>query len=79
MKYHTPEEIALFASHTMTPLDSGQYFHPPDACQGCHGFDTLGLANVDANGTDVNLYNDWQTSMMALSAVDPFWRAKVSH
>ena len=28
---------------------------------------------------DVNLYDDWETSMMALSAVDPFWKAKVSH
>lgn len=79
MKYHTPEEIALFSSHTTPPLDTGQYFHHPTACQGCHGFDSLGLANVNANGEDVNLYNDWQTSMMALSAVDPLWRAKVSH
>jgi hypothetical protein len=79
MKYHTPEEIALFQQKTMTPLDTGQYFHHPVECRGCHGFDTLGLANVDANGNDVNLYDDWSTSMMALSAVDPFWRAKVSH
>ncbi|MBK7965636.1 MAG: hypothetical protein IPK10_10365 [Bacteroidetes bacterium] len=39
----------------------------------------MGLANVDANGMDVNLYDDWETSMMALAAVDPFWKAKVSH
>jgi len=79
MKYHTPEEIASFSSHSLPPLDSGQFFHLPEACQGCHGFDSLGLANINANGEDVNLYSDWQTSMMALSAVDPLWRAKVSH
>ncbi len=76
--HHTPEEIARFQL-AFPPLDTGQYFHKPEACQGCHGFDSLGLANVDANGHDINLYDDWQTSMMALSAVDPLWRAKVSH
>ncbi|MEP7264607.1 MAG: T9SS type A sorting domain-containing protein [Bacteroidota bacterium] len=80
MPYHSPEEIALFQNHTMmTQLDSGQYFHHPVVCQGCHGFDSLGLANIDANGHDVNLYDDWSTSMMALSAKDPFWKAKVTH
>jgi hypothetical protein len=79
MKFHTPEEIALFQQKFVPPLDSGQYFHPPAACQGCHGFDSLGLANIDANGNDVNLFDDWQTSMMAMSAKDPLWRAKVSH
>ena len=77
--FHSAEEISFFKLHFMPPLDSGQYFSIPQNCKGCHGFDSLGLANVDANGMDVNLYDDWETSMMALSAVDPFWRAKVSH
>lgn len=34
---------------------------------------------VDADGIDVNLYDDWETSMMGLAAYDPLWRAKVSH
>jgi hypothetical protein len=79
MTHHTPEEIALFQKQIMPPLDSGEYFHPPVECQGCHGFDSLGLANIDANGQDVNLYDDWQGSMMAFSAIDPLWKAKVSH
>lgn len=63
----------------MTPIAPGEYFLIPQECQGCHGYDTLGLANVDANGHDVNLFDDWETSMMGLSAKDPLWRAKLSH
>lgn len=77
--FHSPEEIAFFNAHFMPPLDSGQYFSLPQNCKGCHGYDSLGLANVDITGMDVNLYDDWETSMMGLSAVDPLWRAKVSH
>lgn len=79
MKYHTPEEIALFKNPTFPPLDSGEYFHRPDACRGCHGSDSLHQANINASGVDINLYDDWETSMMGLSAVDPWWKAKVSH
>lgn len=77
--FHSPEEIEFFNAHLLPPLDSGQYFSLPQNCKGCHGYDSLHLANVDINGMDVNLYDDWETSMMGLSAVDPFWRAKVSH
>lgn len=77
--FHTAEEIKLFQTHMKTPIDSGEYFLPPLECKGCHGFDTLGIAFVDAAGHDVNLFDDWETSMMGLSAVDPLWRAKVSH
>jgi hypothetical protein len=34
---------------------------------------------VDANGVDVNVADAWAGTMMANSARDPFWRAKVSH
>ncbi|MFN8154371.1 MAG: T9SS type A sorting domain-containing protein [Bacteroidia bacterium] len=77
--FHSPEEIEFYNAHLLPPLDSGQYFSLPQNCKGCHGFDSLGLANVDLNGMDINLYDDWETSMMGLSAVDPLWRAKVSH
>ncbi len=79
MAYHSESEIEFFKNHSMTPIAPGEYFLTPENCKGCHGFDTLGIANVDANGHDVNLFDDWETSMMGLSAVDPFWRAKVSH
>ena len=48
-------------------------------CDHCHGFDPNGLASVDALGNDINVVDDWRTSMMANSAKDPYWRAKVSH
>ncbi|MBS1764769.1 MAG: T9SS type A sorting domain-containing protein [Bacteroidetes bacterium] len=78
--YHTDGELEFFKNHKMmTPIASGEFFLVPTECQGCHGYDTLGLANVDANGHDVNLFDDWETSMMGLSARDPLWRAKLSH
>jgi len=48
-------------------------------CVGCHGFDPAGLTSVDENGNDVNVADAWAATMMANSAKDPFWRAKVSH
>lgn len=77
--YHSLEELDFYKTHLKTPIDSDAYFLTPQNCKGCHGFDTLGIALVDAFGRDVNLYDDWETSMMGLSAVDPLWRAKVSH
>lgn len=81
--FHTPLEKDFFQHHlqgpTRNPIDSDQYFLGSVRCKGCHGFDTLHLANIDANGVDINLYDDWESSMMANSAKDPFWRAKVSH
>ncbi|CAN5426903.1 hypothetical protein BH11BAC2_BH11BAC2_07970 [soil metagenome] len=77
--FHSPEDISFFKVHIMTPIDSGEYFLIPQNCKGCHGFDTLGLSNIDGNGIDINLYDDWETSMMGLAGVDPMWKAKVSH
>lgn len=48
-------------------------------CDHCHGRDPEGVANVDVMGHDVNVVEDWSSTMMALSARDPYWRAKVSH
>ena len=78
---HTPEELAFFANnHSMrTPLVPGQWYLTSASCRGCHGHDTLGLTNIDEDGNDVNLVSHWESSMMALSAKDPFWRAKVNH
>lgn len=80
VSFHTQAELNKFKSlAARNPLADGEYFLSSSRCQGCHGFDSTGLANVLSNGTDVNLFDDWQTSMMGLSAVDPYWRAKVSH
>lgn len=48
-------------------------------CSGCHCFDDTGMALIDASGNDVNIMDDWQISMMGLSAHDPFWRATLAH
>ena len=55
------------------------YFATAGRCAGCHGYDTVGLASVDASGRDVNVADDWRSTMMANSARDPFFRAKLEH
>lgn len=76
--FHTAEELDVLRDQR-SPIEDGEYFLGSGNCRGCHGYDTLQVANIDANGNDVNLYDDWESSMMAFSAKDPFWRAKVSH
>lgn len=79
-KFHTPEEIiALKDSFARSPVAVGEYFLPSSSCRGCHGFDLAGVSNILEGGIDVNLVDRWESSMMALSAKDPLWRAKVSH
>ena len=85
--FHTAEEIASFRGHTafnphtgtFIPIDSNILFPNAKLCSGCHGKDPNGSALVTSDGTDVNVYDDWRSSMMANSAKDPFWRAKVRH
>lgn len=77
--FHSPEQLAILQKQvSANALQPGEYFMAPFTCQGCHGADSLHLANIDANGVDINLFDDWQTSMMGLAGIDPFWRAKVS-
>ena len=77
-KFHTQRELSALGG-PRTPIDTGQYFLGSIQCKGCHGSDPLHHANVDSAGHDVNLYDSWQSTMMAMSAKDPLWRAKVSH
>ncbi|MFT3883909.1 MAG: multiheme c-type cytochrome [Flavobacteriales bacterium] len=55
------------------------YFMGSGRCAGCHGHDPTGFAMMTEDGRDVNVVDDWRSSMMANSAKDPFWQAKVSH
>ncbi len=55
------------------------FFATAGRCSGCHGHDTLALAMTSENGTDVNVSDDWRSTMMGNSARDPFFLAKVSH
>jgi hypothetical protein len=78
--FHTQEELAYYMSLTTDlPVDTNTYFATSGVCGGCHGYDPLGLSMVDANGIDINVTDDWRATMMANSAKDPFWRAKVAH
>ncbi|MBL7962768.1 MAG: T9SS type A sorting domain-containing protein [Flavobacteriales bacterium] len=56
-----------------------RYFTTAGRCAGCHGHDPQGVASVDAMGRDVNVADDWRSTMMANSARDPFFRAKLDH
>ncbi len=77
--FHTPQEITAFKQQFLTAIGPGEYFLTSEHCRGCHGFDSAQLANIDENGNSVNLFDHWQSTMMANSARDPLWRAKVSH
>lgn len=78
--FHTAEELELMrGSGNGLPGGSNNYFMASGTCAGCHGHDVQGFAMVDEDGVDVNVTDDWRSTMMANSAHDPFWRAKVSH
>lgn len=79
--FHTPQEFQQFSAFhdSILPLGYNGLFAGSGECIECHGFDTAGIASVDILGNDINLVDDWRVSMMANSAKDPFWRAKVSH
>ncbi|HMN06675.1 MAG TPA: T9SS type A sorting domain-containing protein [Flavobacteriales bacterium] len=79
--YHSKEDLEQFRANRSYALDStsNTYFAGSGHCNGCHGHDPLGMAMVTVDGVDVNVSDHWRSSMMANSARDPFWRAKVSH
>nr|MBA3972113.1 hypothetical protein [Bacteroidota bacterium] len=79
-KFHTQAQLDSYMGiPTRAPIEPGEYFLPSTSCRGCHGYDSAQVSNINEAGEDVNLVDRWESSMMALSAVDPFWRAKVSH
>ncbi len=63
---------------TTLPSAYNLYFAASGVCRKCHGRDTAGVAMVDAFGQDVNVVDDWRSTMMANAAKDPFWRAQLS-
>ncbi|MEO0877320.1 MAG: hypothetical protein AAFY48_22200, partial [Bacteroidota bacterium] len=79
-RFHSSTEYAYF-TNLLDSLPKGYngLFAGSGECEQCHGYDTAGIASVDLFGNDVNLVDDWRATMMANSAKDPFWRAKVSH
>lgn len=78
-KFHTEEQLLSYKGlGKRAPIAAGEFFLPSGSCRGCHGYDSAHLANINEAGEDINLVDRWESSMMALSARDPFWRAKVS-
>ncbi|MEM7162888.1 MAG: T9SS type A sorting domain-containing protein [Bacteroidota bacterium] len=80
--FHTEEEIAYYKKMGGAPAlieGSNDLFMASFRCGGCHGFDPEGISMVDTLGNDINVTDDWRATMMANSAKDPLWRAKVSH
>lgn len=79
--YHSEEELNAFRGGLDLPIDGNTYFKGSGSCNGCHGLDDIPpvLANHTVAGVDVNPVDAWRATMMANSAKDPFWRAKVSH
>jgi hypothetical protein len=79
--YHTEEELEAFRGGSYAlPVAQNNFFMTSGKCYGCHGPDLANqVASKDEDGNDVNVADDWRATMMANSARDPFWRAKVSH
>ena len=80
--FHSPAELDSFKNLNLSsadPVDPSVIFPTFDHCEGCHGHDLQMNGMVDADGNDVNVVDNWRATMMANSAKDPFWRAKVSH
>jgi hypothetical protein len=78
--FHTDSERARLHEMLQTqPYDTNTYFATGGRCSGCHGHDPNGSAFITSWGEDVNIADDWAGTMMANSAKDPLWRAKVSH
>lgn len=76
--HHTDGEIVKLLNGNLPIYDNG-IFVGSGRCAGCHGVDPVAFANITADGELVNPAENWRGTMMANSAKDPFWRAKVSH
>ena len=70
---------AFLRAYDGLPDTSNALFTGSGKCAGCHGTDPIAYANVTEDGIDINPTSQWRSSLMANSAKDPFWRAKVAH
>jgi hypothetical protein len=76
--YHSAEEYVRYASLAENlPNVFNGLFATSGACENCHGKDPEGIASTLPDGSDVNVVDDWRSSIMANSAKDPFWKAKM--
>lgn len=77
--YHSEEELGELRAGNGLVGGQNNYFKGSGNCNGCHGHDPNSFSMITGEGVDVNVTDDWRSTMMANSARDPFWRAKVNH
>ena len=78
--FHDVEEVLFYrAMIDNLPDQSNSLFSGSGKCNGCHGYDPNEYGSLTVGGWDVNVTDHWRSTMMANSAKDPFWKAKVSH
>ncbi len=68
----TPEPTSSLADRATNHSFTTNHFSGSGTCSSCHD----GL--TENSGKDLSIVVDWQSTMMANSARDPLWRAKVS-
>ena len=68
-----PRAMALNEGRSALPYGYNELFAGSGECLMCHN------SMTNANGDSIGILSDWRSTMMAHSAKDPFWRAKVSH
>ncbi|MDG1260956.1 MAG: multiheme c-type cytochrome [Flavobacteriales bacterium] len=75
---HSETELNTFRSLAEDlPETFNGLFATSGKCVNCHGSDPDGIASTTGEGEDVNVVDAWRSSMMANSAKDPFWKAKI--
>lgn len=84
-----PYHSATFRSaYGGLPDTSNSLFTGSGKCAGCHAKDPNAFASIAGqsnppmpmpDGWDVNVTDYWRSTLMANSARDPFWQAKVRH
>ncbi len=83
MAYHSPHDMLQYRMMNggNLPVDTSGLFIGSGKCAGCHGIDNAAnpIANLTTEGENVSPTENWRATMMANSAKDPFWLAKVQH
>lgn len=69
-------QVGLWAQQTPLPTDNTSLFTGSGNCNTCHK-PGIGHALTDSSGNDLTPAEDWRSTMMANSAKDPYWLAKV--
>jgi hypothetical protein len=73
------DESPVWGSHgRWRPTAANTLFATADGCALCHNAATRSQALRNAAGEDISPYTTWQSTMMASSFIDPFWRAQVA-